>query len=143
MRPLSRRHFAKAVATSFALAFLHPTQFVSGQLFGLFRGKGRETSPITSNNDFYVTSYDLTPTIDLNTWSLDIGGMVRQPLTVNFNNLLKRPQTKMISTLECVGNTVGGFSIGTAEWEGVRINHLGNVEKSRQRRSHPFAVLTY
>ncbi len=30
----------------------------------------------------------------------------------------------MISTLECIGNTVGGFSIGTAEWEGVTLNHL-------------------
>ncbi len=30
----------------------------------------------------------------------------------------------MISTLECIGNTVGGFSIGTAEWEGVKVNHL-------------------
>lgn len=32
----------------------------------------------------------------------------------------------MISTLECIGNTFGGFSIGPAEWEGVRINHLLN-----------------
>ncbi len=43
---------------------------------------------------------------------------------MSFEDLLKRPQTKMISTLECIGNTVGGFSIGTAEWEGVTLNHL-------------------
>lgn len=124
MQSLSRRHFIKAFAASLGVAFLHPTQFANGQLFGLFRGKGHETSPITPNEDFYVTSYDLTPPVELDNWTLNIGGMVQQPMSLTFEDLLKRPQTKMISTLECIGNTVGGFSIGTAEWEGVKINHL-------------------
>lgn len=92
-----------------------------GNFFG---GRGQETSPITLNEDFYVTSYDLTPPLDLDQWALNIAGTVKHPLTLTFEDLLKRPQTKMISTLECIGNTVGGYSIGTAEWEGVKINHL-------------------
>jgi DMSO/TMAO reductase YedYZ molybdopterin-dependent catalytic subunit len=124
MQPLSRRQFFQASTTIVGLAFLQPTRLVRGQLFGLFRGKGHETLPITPNSDFYVTSYDLTPTVALDQWSLHIGGMVKAPLTMSFDDILKRPQTKMISTLECIGNTVGGYSIGTAEWEGVKINQL-------------------
>lgn len=124
MLSFSRRHFLTAVASSVGLSILHPTKFVHAQLFGLFHSKGQETPPITPNADFYVTSHDLTPDIDVNAWSFNIGGMVQNPLTLNVNELLKRPQTKMVSTLECIGNTVGGFSIGTAEWEGVKINHL-------------------
>ena len=30
----------------------------------------------------------------------------------------------MISTLECIGNPVGGDSIGTAKWEGVKLNAI-------------------
>ena len=124
MRPISRRHFIQASTATVGLAFWNPTRLVHGQLFGLFSGKGQETSPITPNSDFYVTSYDLTPTVVLDQWSLHIGGMVKNPLTMSFEDLLKSPQTKMVSTLECIGNTVGGYSIGTAEWEGVKINLL-------------------
>lgn len=124
MLPISRKHFIQATTATLGLALLHPSQFVHAQLFGLFRGKGHETPPITSNEDFYVTSYDLTPEMTLDKWELHIGGIVNHPITLSFEDLLQRPQTKMIATLECIGNTVGGFSIGTAEWEGVKINHL-------------------
>ena len=105
---------------SLGLAFFRPASLVQAQLFGLFLGKGRETPAITSNEDFYVTSYDLTPAIDLEQWSLRVGGMVKRPTSWSFTDLLQRSQTKMIATLECIGNTVGGYSIGTAEWEGVK-----------------------
>ena len=124
MSLISRRTFGKNLLASLGLAFLSPSSLVHSQLFGLFIGKGRETPAITSNEDFYVTSYDLTPEIDLEQWSLHAGGMVTRPTSWSFADLLKRPQTKMIATLECIGNTVGGYSIGTAEWEGVKLNHL-------------------
>ena len=90
----------------------------------MFRGKGHETAPITPNADFYVTSYDLTPTVLLKQWSLAIGGMVNNPRTVSFADLMQCPQTTLISTLECIGNPVGGYSIGTAAWQGVTLNYL-------------------
>jgi len=124
MSLISRRTFGKSLLASLGLAVFHPSSLVQAQLFGLFLGKGRETPAITSNEDFYVTSYDLTPEINLEQWSLHLGGMVKRPTSWSFADLLKRPQTKMIATLECIGNTVGGYSIGTAEWEGVKLNHL-------------------
>ena len=126
MARISRRTFGKSLLASFGLALLHPTQLVQAQLLGLFRGKGRETPPITANEDFYVTSYDLTPSIDREQWSLHIGGMVTHPRSWSFKELMQQPQTTMIATLECIGNTVGGYSIGTAEWGGVKLNHLLN-----------------
>ena len=124
MPPITRRTLFKRTIATAGLAILNPTLNAHAQLFGLFGGKGQETSPITSNPDFYVTSYDITPDIDLAHWSLNIKGMVKQQRTFTFADLAQRPQTKMIATLECIGNTVGGFSIGTAEWEGVRLNSL-------------------
>ena len=124
MLRISRRTFGKSLAASFGLAFFNPSQFVHSQLFRLFRGKGHETAPITPNADFYVTSYDLTPTVLLKQWSLAIGGMVNNPRTVSFADLMQCPQTTLISTLECIGNPVGGYSIGTAAWQGVTLNYL-------------------
>ncbi len=107
------------------MAALNPTRLVHAGLFGdLFGGKGQETLPITPNGEFYITSYDITPSVDPEQWSLKIGELVRNPLTLTYEDLLKRPQTTMISTLECIGNPVGGYSIGTAEWEGVRLNSV-------------------
>ncbi len=68
----------------------------------------------------------MTPTVDCEQWALHIGGMVAQPRSWSFEDLRNQPQTTMIATLECIGNTVGGYSIGTAEWEGVKLNHLLN-----------------
>ena len=79
MSLISRRTFGKSLLASLGLAVFHPSSLVQAQLFGLFLGKGRETPAITSNEDFYVTSYDLTPEIDLEQWSLSIGGMVKRP----------------------------------------------------------------
>ncbi|MDT7041621.1 molybdopterin-dependent oxidoreductase [Candidatus Nitronereus thalassa] len=106
------------------LATVYPIPFSHAQLFGLFKGKGHATPAITPNDEFYVTSYDLTPTVALDRWTLTIGGMVDNPLVLSFEDLMKRLQTTMISTLECIGNTVGGYSIGTARWEGVKINQI-------------------
>jgi len=125
MLPISRRTLFKNSLAVLGMAALNPTRLVHAGLFGdLFGGKGQETLPITPNGEFYITSYDITPSVDPEQWSVKIGGLVRNPLTLTYEDLLKRPQTTMISTLECIGNPVGGYSIGTAEWEGVRLNSV-------------------
>ncbi|MEC4672800.1 MAG: molybdopterin-dependent oxidoreductase [Nitrospirota bacterium] len=124
MPPISRRTLLKGTIATAGMAIFNPTHITHAQLFGLFGGKGQETSPITSNPDFYVTSYDITPEINREKWSLQITGIVKKPSAFTFADLVKRPQSKMIATLECIGNTVGGYSIGTAEWEGVRLKSL-------------------
>lgn len=109
--------------TALSLAAVKPTRLVqAGLLDNLFVHEGRETAPITPNDEFYITSYDLTPPIEAAHWSLRIGGLVNNPLTFTYDDLLKGTHHSMISTLECIGNPVGGYSIGTATWEGIQLN---------------------
>lgn len=51
-------------------------------------------------------------------------GLVERPMTLTYGELQARPRVAEIVTLECVGNTVGGEFIGTAEWEGVPLRQL-------------------
>jgi DMSO/TMAO reductase YedYZ molybdopterin-dependent catalytic subunit len=108
-----------------ALAASFPIQRAQGNLFNNLFGKtGQETARITPNEDFYVTTYDTIPEISVDSWALKIHGLVTRPLTLTYEDLLNKPQTSLIATLECIGNPVGGYSIGTAQWEGVRVQEL-------------------
>jgi DMSO/TMAO reductase YedYZ molybdopterin-dependent catalytic subunit len=80
--------------------------------------------PITQNDEFYVTSYRSPPTIRLQTWQLNVNGLVERPLTFSYRQLVDRPLLSEIVTLECVGNTVGGEFISTAKWEGPSLKVL-------------------
>jgi len=107
-----------------AMAAFKPARLASAANFRIFGDAARETTPITLNDEFYITSYHHTPEVDAKSWTLRIKGLVRNPLTLTYDHLLKRPHTAMISTLECIGNSIGGESIGTARWEGVKLNAL-------------------
>jgi DMSO/TMAO reductase YedYZ molybdopterin-dependent catalytic subunit len=124
MKAISRRAFLASAAGTVAAAALIPAWSEAGMLDRLFRRPAKLPSPITPNDEFYVTSIGGTPAIDLGQWSFRITGLVKHPLIVTYDDLLKRPQVSLISTLECIGNPVGGESIGTATWEGVNLNAL-------------------
>src|SRR2546425_804861 len=124
MKALSRRGFLLGSAAMLAAAALKPGRLASAANFRIFGDAARETTPITPNEAFYITSYHSTPEVDVRNWSLRIQGMVQHPSRLSYDDLRKRPHVSMISTLECIGNPVGGESIGTAEWEGVKLNAL-------------------
>src|SRR5712692_8159253 len=121
---LSRRRFLLGSTAVLAAAALNPARLNAALLNRFFGDAGRKTPPITPNEDFYITSYHSTPEVDVRNWSLRIQGMVQHPSTLSYDDLRKRPHVSMISTLECIGNPIGGESIGTAEWEGVKLNAL-------------------
>lgn len=125
MKSWSRRNLLKT-AGGFVLAAALPMPNVSvaGMLGQLFGGFGREVSPITPNDEFYITSYRSPPDVRLYDWTLDIHGLVKSPHSLSYSELLSQPSTSEIVTLECVGNGIGGESIGTAEWEGVSLKTL-------------------
>jgi DMSO/TMAO reductase YedYZ molybdopterin-dependent catalytic subunit len=80
---------------------------------------------VTPNADFYRVDTALTiPSIDVNTWSLRIHGMVDKELELSFDDLLKRPLIERDITLNCVSNEVGGPYVGTARWLGVPLAPL-------------------
>lgn len=120
----SRRGFLQA-AGGLLLAATLPGSAAAGVFNRLFgQSEPKLTKSITPNDEFYVTSYRSPPTIRLNEWSLVINGLVERPVTLTYHELLARPTVSQIVTLECVGNTVAGEFIGTAEWEGVSLRAL-------------------
>lgn len=122
---ISRRTFLKGTLTTVGIAAWEPTKLVdAGLLNALFGRAGKRPVPLTPNDQFYITSIGVTPEVKLDQWVLSIKGLVGHPLNLTYDELLKRPQTSLIATLECIGNPVGGEDISTAKWEGVRLNAL-------------------
>jgi len=120
----SRRTLLKA-AGGLLLATALPAPSLAGLLDRVFgQTEPRLTKPITPNDEFYVTSYRSPPTIRIHDWSLSIKGLVERPMTLTYEHLLARPTVSQIVTLECVGNTVAGEFISTAEWGGVSLRSL-------------------
>jgi DMSO/TMAO reductase YedYZ molybdopterin-dependent catalytic subunit len=82
-------------------------------------------SYVTSNDDFYRIDTSLyPPEVDPATWQLRIFGMVRNPITITWEQLLKRPMIQRYITLACVSNEVGGDLISNALWLGAPIKAL-------------------
>jgi len=80
---------------------------------------------VTSNKDFYRIDTALyPPQVDPANWELRIHGMVRNPITVTWAQLLRRPMVQRYVTLACVSNEVGGDLIGNALWLGTPIKDL-------------------
>jgi DMSO/TMAO reductase YedYZ molybdopterin-dependent catalytic subunit len=80
---------------------------------------------VTANKDFYRIDTALyPPQVDPSTWELRIHGMVRNPITITWEQLLQRPMVQRHITLACVSNEVGGDLIGNALWLGTPIKDL-------------------
>jgi len=86
---------------------------------------GGVTPYVSSNEDFYRIDTALyPPQVDPDGWQLKIHGMVRNPITITWAELLKRPMIERYVTLACVSNEVGGDLIGNALWLGTPIKAL-------------------
>jgi hypothetical protein len=74
---------------------------------------------------FYVNSKNTTDPIQLaENWALRITGLVDNPLTLSYSQLLSLPRTDLYATLRCVDNPIDGHLMSTALWSGVRISTL-------------------
>ncbi|HLH75502.1 MAG TPA: molybdopterin-dependent oxidoreductase [Candidatus Binataceae bacterium] len=94
---------------------------------------------ITPNAQFYVTTYAVTPRVDPQSWRLRIGGLVKQPLALDFFSLQQLPHVRQEMTLECIGNPPNGSLIGNAWWEGTNLAAL--LERVGIKRQAVYAVL--
>src|SRR5258707_1002948 len=116
-----------ATATSPALAAnaTESATGVSGQAFPVVAGTRPE---ITPNADFYRVDVNIAsgPNIDQNMWSLTVEGLVSNPLSISYKDILGLPPIKQIATLECISNPVGGNLISTTEWMGFRLSDVLN-----------------
>ncbi len=79
----------------------------------------------TPNAAFYRIDTALTvPQVPTEGYELRVTGMVDRPLSLSFDELLRRDVVEHDITLTCVSNTIGGELIGNARWTGVRLDEL-------------------
>ena len=80
---------------------------------------------ITPNADFFrIDTSFAVPTVSLTDWKLEIVGMVSNPITLTYEELILRPLIELDATIACVSNTIGGNLVGNARWLGVRLDEL-------------------
>lgn len=86
------------------------------------RGPSPEITPV---NNFYVVSKNFSdPSVDAQSWSLGVGGMVDRPMKLSLSDLRALPGASKYVTMECISNDVGGGLISTGSFTGVRLSDL-------------------
>ena len=79
----------------------------------------------TPNAEFYrVDTSLIVPQVPPASWQLRIHGMVDNPMTITFDDLMKLPMIEHDVTLTCVSESVGGGYIGNARWQGTLLAGL-------------------
>jgi sulfite oxidase len=91
---------------------------------------------ITPAADFFTRSHAPVPTIDPTSWRLEVGGLVRRPLSFTLTDLERFPRHEVTATLLCAGfrrNELfsiapmpgelpwGAEPAGTGRWTGYRL----------------------
>jgi sulfane dehydrogenase subunit SoxC len=92
--------------------------------------------PVTPTGLHYLLTHFDIPSVDVQTWRLDVGGGVERPLSLTLDELRGRPARTVAVTLECAGNGRALFeprplsqpwlleAVGTAEWTGTPLAPL-------------------
>ena len=87
--------------------------------------KGSVVQPITPNESFYcVTKNVIDPTVDSDVWHLEIGGLVQNPATWRFQDLVGFEATTQETTLMCISNGLDAGLISNAVWKGFPLRDL-------------------
>jgi DMSO/TMAO reductase YedYZ molybdopterin-dependent catalytic subunit len=93
-------------------------------------------SYLTPTKLFYIRSHFPTPNLDRTSYQLRIGGAVRRPFTLSYEELRSMRSETRVATLECAGNSrvflvpqVQGAqwelgAVSNAEWTGVPLRAL-------------------
>jgi sulfite oxidase len=58
---------------------------------------------ITPAADFFTRSHASVPTIEPTSWRLEVGGLIRRPLSLTLTDLERFPQREVTATLVCAG----------------------------------------
>ena len=80
------------------------------------------TPIVVPNEDFYrIDTALVVPRVDPSTWSLRVTGLVDNPLSFTYDDLLGMELVEDHVTIACVSNEVGGDLVGNARWTGVSL----------------------
>lgn len=79
----------------------------------------------TAQADLYrIDTALVPPSVDPDAWELRVDGLVEEPFTLTFDELLAMRLEEHRITLTCVSNPVGGDLLGTGTWTGVPVRTL-------------------
>lgn len=78
----------------------------------------------TKNEDYYITRIGSVPSIDRETYRLEITGMVDNPTSFTLDELQALDLVDLPLTIECIGNGATGKLLGTALWRGFILYDL-------------------
>src|SRR6186713_1851910 len=120
LRAVTRRDVLAGVGATAALASCDRLDVPEGTDTALPE-PGDVLPPITSNDDFYVTSCCGTPEIDRAAWTLTIADDVtgEDLATLDMAALEAMPAREKEHTLECIGGSTYNRAIGNAIWTGL------------------------
>jgi DMSO/TMAO reductase YedYZ molybdopterin-dependent catalytic subunit len=133
-----RRLFIKAgVATAVGGALLYygvsllfpnvPTSTPAAAVSSLY------AQEVTANGSFYRVDVNIfPPSLDSSSWSLQVSGMVANPTSISYAQLMAMEQVEQYNTLECVSNEIGGDLISTAKWTGVKLSDVLQTAQVQQ-----------
>ena len=77
-----------------------------------------------SEQNFFNLYIGGIPDIDIKDWELEVTGLVSDPITLDYDEILSMPQSSVFATLETISNPQGGMSIGNAVWTGVPFKYI-------------------
>jgi DMSO/TMAO reductase YedYZ molybdopterin-dependent catalytic subunit len=87
--------------------------------------KGSIVQPITPNELFYcVTKNVVDPKVNVDLWHLEITGLVQNPVTWRFQDLLGFKPTIQETTLMCISNGLDAGLMSNAVWKGLPLRDL-------------------
>jgi DMSO/TMAO reductase YedYZ molybdopterin-dependent catalytic subunit len=87
--------------------------------------KGSVVQPITPNELFYcVTKNVVDPRVDGDLWHLEVNGLVKNPSTWRFDDLLGVETKEQETTLMCISNGLDAGLISNAVWKGFPLRNL-------------------
>jgi DMSO/TMAO reductase YedYZ molybdopterin-dependent catalytic subunit len=87
--------------------------------------KGSVVQPITPNDLFYcVTKNVVDPSVNVDLWHLEIGGLVQNPATWRLQDLVGFKPTTQETTLMCISNGLDAGLISNAVWKGLPLRDL-------------------
>ena len=73
---------------------------------------------------FFVREHFPAPAVSSAGWKLSVGGAVKIPLTIPYDDLAGQPRKVLPVTLECAENPSAGGLVSHAEWTGVSLASL-------------------
>jgi len=78
----------------------------------------------TKNEDYFITRIGSVPSINRDTYQLEIKGLIDNPTNFSLDELQSLNLINLPLTIECIGNPKNSFLIGTAIWRGFNVFEL-------------------